>query len=479
MLRRVVFGFLLAIAATSLRAEDTPNPPPRRPGKTVRKAKAATDDWDPTVRASAATLQPAAPPSRAEALPAVAKRLTLREAENYALANQPRLAASALTSQAELQRVYEARSAFFPQIQGNAVGVAAKDDNNRLAAVNGITNPTIISRQSDGLLLSQLITDFGRTYYLTTSARARSLSAAERTEFERELTLFRVDRAYFAVQGAQSLLEVANQTVSTNALLLERTKALAVSALKSSLDVSFAEVTAAQAKLLQLQAQARLQEGYADLAAALGLGGKTNFTLVPVEIGPEPPGEVGTLITKAFSNRPDLLAARADRDAAVRFAKAERAARFPTITGQGGYGITPAHREGDLPPNYGAIGVDVNIPIFTGGMLSARDREAALRAQAAQKALEAQETDVSRDVYNAWFEARTAYQAIAVNAQLINSAQQAFELAQGRYNAGTSSIVELSQAELQLIQAQITSASSRFDYQVRRRALDFQLGALK
>lgn len=461
MFRCTLLGIFLVVAAGDLRAGD---PPARR---------------RPADKPTPGTVHPAAPPSRPDPLPDLTRRLTLRAAEEYALANQPRLAASDLQAQADVQRVYEARANFFPQVQANAVGVASMRDNDRLAAVNGITNPTIISRQSDGLLLSQLITDFGRTYYLTTSARAQALSAAQRTQFERELLLFRVDQAYFAAQGAQSLLEVANQTVSTDALLLDRTKALAVSALKSTLDVSFAEVIAAQAKLLQLQAQTRVQESYAELSAALGLGGKTDFTLVPVDIGPEPPEGVGPLITQAFANRPDLLAARADRDAAARFAKAERAARLPTVTGQGGYGISPAHREGDLPPNYGAIGVNVNIPVFTGGLLSARDREAVLRAQAVQKRLEDQETLASRDVYNAWVEARTAYQAIGVSQQLLNSSQQAFQLAQGRYNAGTSSIVELSQAELQQIQAQITSATAQFDYQVRRRALDFQLGALK
>ena len=61
----------------------------------------------------------------------------------------------------------------------------------------------------------------------------------------------------------------------------------------------------------------------------------------------------------------------------------------------------------------------------------------------------------------------------------VGSAEQAFQLAQSQYQTGTSSIVELSQADLQQIQAQITAATSQFDYQVRRRALDFQMGALK
>ena len=465
-MHRGLFFALVLTAAGSLHAGDPP--------------AAASTDWDPTVRSTGPTVQPVAPPSRAGSLPPAPRRLTLRQAEDYALANAPRLAASELNTRAQTQRVYEARSAFFPQIQGNAVGVEAGHNNdNRLAAVNGITNPTILTRQSDGLLLSQLITDFGRTYYLTTSARAGALSAVQRAQVTRETVLFRVDQAYFAVQGAQSLLEVANQTAATNGLLLDRTNALAVSNLKSSLDVSFAQVAASQAKLLQLQAQARLQESYAELSASLGLGGKFDFTLVPQPLGPEPSAEVGPFIADALAHRPDLLAVRADRDAAFRFAKAERAARFPTIIGQGGYGVSPAHESGALPPNYGAIGFDVSVPIFTGGLLSAREREAALRARAAQKVVEDQETDAARDVYDAWFEARTAYQGIAVTNQLLQSAQQAFQLAQGRYNVGTSSIIELSQAELQQIQAQITGATARFDYQVRRRALDFQIGALK
>ena len=424
-------------------------------------------------------LHPPSPPAASETLPPLPSALTLRQAEDYALAHAPLLAASQLRAEAETQRVYEARSQFFPQIQADAVAVKARDDDSRLAAIGGITNPTILTRQSDGGLVSQLITDFGRTYFLTTSARSSALSAADRTELARQDTLFRVDQAYFAAQGAQALLEVANQTVSTNQVLLDRIKALAGASLKSSLDVSFQQVSLAQAQLLQLQTQARLQEAFAELSASLGLGGKVDFTLAPLDLDPVPSPDVGALIAQAWVHRPDLLAARADRDAALRFAKAENAAHYPTISAQGGAGITPETVHNDLPPDYAAVGVNVSVPIFTGGLLTARSREAALRAEAARKDLANLETDAARDVYDAWIEARTAFDGIAVSQQLVESAQQAFQLAQSRYRVGTSSIVELSQANLEQIQAQITAATSRFDYQVRRRALEFQMGTLR
>ncbi len=472
MFRTFLCALIVFAPASILNASD------RKP-RSHGTSSAVTDAFDPTVRPGTPMVQPVSPPSAPAALPRLAVRLTLLQAENYAAANQPSLAASQLRAQAEIQRVYEARSQFFPQLQANAVGVKAMDDDTRLAAIGGITNPTILSRQSDGGLLNQLITDFGRTYFLTTSARANALSAAQRVEVARQTLLFRVDQAYFAAQGAESLVAVANQTVSTNQVIVDRTHALAVSALKSSLDVSFAQVGLAQARLLQLQAEARLQESRAELSAALGLGRKTDFTLEPVDVGPAPPGEVGPLIADGWAHRPDLLAARDDRDAAVRFARAEHAANYPTITAQGGAGVSPAREHGTLTESYGAAGVNVSVPVFTGGLLTARAREATLRAQAAEKLLQNQETEAARDVYNAWIDARTAYAGIGVSQQLVTSAQEAFQLAQARYQAGTSSIVELSQAELQQIQAQITGATARFDYQVRRRALDFQMGALK
>ena len=137
-------------------------------------------------------------------LPALPVRLTLRQAEDYALAHQPLLAASQLRRQAETRTRVRGTLAILPANPGRGRRWSkARDDNSRMAAMPGITNPTILTRQSDGGLISQLITDFGRTYFLTTSARSSALSAAERTEFARQRSalprgsslLFRTRRA--------------------------------------------------------------------------------------------------------------------------------------------------------------------------------------------------------------------------------------------------------------------------------------------
>ena len=62
---------------------------------------------------------------------------------------------------------------------------------------------------------------------------------------------------------------------------------------------------------------------------------------------------------------------------------------------------------------------------------------------------------------------------------MLDQATQALDLAQSRYDLGLSSIVELSQAQLNKTSAEIASAGAKYDYQFQRAVLDYQIGALK
>ena len=85
---------------------------------------------------------------------------------------------------------------------------------------------------------------------------------------------------------------------------------------------------------------------------------------------------------------------------------------------------------------------------------------------------------MSRDVTIAWLRANTALQRIALTAQMVDQAQQASYLAQTRYDLGLSSIVELSQAQLNETAAEIAGASAKYDYQPQRSILDCHMGLL-
>jgi len=126
-----------------------------------------------------------------------------------------------------------------------------------------------------------------------------------------------------------------------------------------------------------------------------------------------------------------------------------------------------------------AIGVNVNVPIFNGGLYKARRTEAELRAKATMQNVTHLENRVARDVHVAFRNASTSYDRMALTKQLLEQAQLALDLAQARYDLGLGSIVELSQAQLGLTSAQIANTSAQYDYQAQRVAIDYATGLLR
>ena len=123
--------------------------------------------------------------------------------------------------------------------------------------------------------------------------------------------------------------------------------------------------------------------------------------------------------------------------------------------------------------------MNVNVPVFNGGLFKARRSEAELRARSAAQSVKDLENRVMRDVRVAYLNAKTGFERVGLTAQLLDQAKLALDLAQSRYDLGLSSIIEVSQAQLNLTSAQIGSAAAKYDYQTQRAMLDYQVGVLR
>jgi outer membrane protein len=405
-----------------------------------------------------------------------ATKLTLAEAERLAVQNNPQLAAAKFNAAAAYQVPLEYRAGLMPTVAGALTGVGA-DSGSRLAA-GGLNNPVVYNRVASGLLVNQLVTDFGRTGNLIAFSKLRAQAQDQFSEMARADILVTTARAYFTVLRAQAVLNVAQQTVSSRQLVSDQVTALANSNLKSGLDVSFANVNLADARLLLSQAQNDVKSAEAQLSAAMGLRAQTAFALTEEAMPGPLPDQVDIFVQQAIEDRPELKSLRLEQNAAERFTKAEHELHYPTIGVIGTAGFVPTG-EAPVPGRYGAIGVNVNIPVFNGGLFRAREREAELKAKAATERVNDLALRVTRDVRIAYLNALTAFERLGLTNQLLNQAQLAMDLARGRYDLGLSSIVELSQAQLNLTSAQIASTTARYDYQAERAVLDYQVGALR
>jgi outer membrane protein len=401
--------------------------------------------------------------------------LTLADAEARALKNQPGLLAEQFREQEANKRIGESRAYYFPQAFGSLTAVQANGDS--AVAAGALTTSSISTRAAGGGSLVQMITDFGRTANLVKSARLEAGAAAQDEASTSQSILMQVEGAYFAAQAAESVRRTAQAVLDFRRVTLRQLSALAQSQLRSTLDVQFAEVMVSEAELANVRAESDLRKAQAQLAAAMGEEGDGDYSLNDVPLPAAPDADPAGYISEAIADRPDLKALKLRSESAVHEARAERDLNLPTVNALAGGGEVPIH-DPTLHRDYGAVGVNVSVPIFNGGLYSARSAVAKLEARAEDKDASLREVEIVRDVRMTWADARDAYLQIAVTQRLIDEANVAMRLAKARYDAGLGSIVELNQAELNQTSALITAASARFDYLRAVTAFQFAMGNL-
>lgn len=405
--------------------------------------------------------------------PSAPLRMTLHDAEQMALKNNPNISVSKLLALAQSQTTREVRSRELPDVTLNLTAVEPHEGS-RIAA-GGLNNPIIFERAAGGVTASQLITDFGRSRNLVSSAqwKAKAANSAQLATVA-DITLA-VDQAFYEALQSQALLLVAQETVKQRQVTADQVQALTNSKLKSELDLSFAKVNLAQANLLLLDAENRKSAAFASLNTILGFEKQQTYLLVDetsATVAP-PPQDSDTLLTQAFQARPDLAEIEAQYQAAEHFRRAEHDLMRPSISALATVGDTPV-RADQLSPWFGAAGVNLSFPVFNGFQYSARAKEADYRAAALKEQVRDVRDRIARDVQVTWMAVNAAYQRVGVTAQLLDQANLALDLAQTRYKLGLASIVELSQAQLQQTEAAIGNTNSRYAYQQSLAELAYQ-----
>lgn len=406
--------------------------------------------------------------------------LSLQDARALALKNHPQILAShALYLRAD-QITTQVKSAYYPALNG-AVTAAQANVSSRLGA-GALNDPRLFNHFGSGLALSQLITDSGRTPNLVSNAKLQAQAGREDYRATQYDVVMGVDQGYYEVLLAQQLVKVAQKTVSTRQTVVDQISELTRNQLRSQVDLSFAQVNLADAKLMLLRAQDRLQAAYASLAQALGTQQSVQYQLSDQPMPSEAPTDVEPLINQAFQNRPEMASLQLQAQADQKFVYAERDLKRPSVSllAVGGalpY-INPGNANPDIPTGYEAAAINVTIPIFNGHLFSARRQAAEYQLQATQQRVRDLEDRVARDVRASWARARTAFEAITAAQQLLTQANLALDLAQGRYNLGLASIVELTQAQLGQTSAEVENLNTKYEYQEAYASLQYALGLL-
>jgi outer membrane protein len=466
--------FVLA-GAGALNGQTTVSRPLLPDAPTARLiAEANMQQTSPALRGNANQTQAA--PTNAQP-PQPHQRLTRADAEQMAIKNNPRVSLGRLLALAQHQVIRETRAAELPNFNGSMTAVDA-EDGSRISA-GSLTASRLFEHAGAGGNITQLITDFGRTRNLVASSKLQEKAQNANALATTEDIVLATDQAFYNALQAQALLKVANQNVDTRHTTDTQVSEMTKNKLKSTLDLSFADVNLSQAKLLLLDAQNNADSTMAALDAVLGLDKQLTFDLSD-ETKPlqQPPPDPEQLTQLGLQQRPDLQALNYNEQAAVKFSHAQRAQLFPTISAAGTAGSVPIRPAQYYVANWwGAVGVNMNIPIFNGFLYTAQAKEASIRAQAVSEQNRDLRDQIVRDIRTSWLAANTAYQRVSVTAELLKQANLALALAQTRYQMGLSSIVELNQAQFQQTDAAIGNTNAQYQYRLSLATLNYQVGA--
>jgi outer membrane protein len=452
-------------------------------GQTTAKKNLLPDAPPPQLIAQATT--PVAPPSTTQppvtadnaSTPAPGLGLTRTEAEQMAIKNNPRVTISRLLALAQHQVVRETRAAELPTAVASITAEQAVEAS-RVSA-GSLTASRLFEHAGAGASASQLITDFGKTQNLVASSKLREKAQNSTALATTEDIVLATDQAFYNALQAQALLQVAQQNVATRNTTQIQIGQLTKNKLKSTLDLSFADVNLSQARLLQLDAENNAASTMAALDEVLGLDREMAYTLVDNDVPLQPPPADPEQLTQlGLQQRPDLQALNYDQQAAVKFSHAEWDQMLPTISALGTVGSVPIRPAAYYLQNWwGGVGVNVDIPIFNGFLYSAQAKEATIRLQASAEQARGLRDRIVRDIRTSWLAANTAYQRVGVSAELLKQANLSLNLAQTRYQLGLSSIVELSQAQFQQTDAAIGNTNAQYQYKLALATLNYQIGA--
>jgi outer membrane protein len=406
--------------------------------------------------------------------------LTLQQAEAMAIQNHPQIQAAQHEVNYSNQQIIESRSAYYPNVTGDITG----SQGNNLARIGAgdLSASRLFDRFGQGVVVRQLVSDFGRTSSLVSSSRLQAQSTAQDAQATRYNVLLQVNRAYFEVLRSRALVKVAEQTVAARQTLSDQVNELARNALKSQLDASFADVQVSRAKVLLVSAQDAVQQALAELGRAIGSDQPVNYQLADEPMPAGLPATSDQLVAQALGNRPELAGLGFSRDAAYKFAEAEKDLSRPTVSAVAVGGFIPfinTPSTSPIPAEYEGLAANVSIPVFNGHLFSARREAANQRAMESDQRLRDEQQRISRDVRLAWASANDAFQRIDLTAQFLRQAALALDLAQTRYNFGLSSIVELTDAQLNVTEAEIENLNAKYDYQTQFSTLQYTIGLLR
>ncbi len=416
----------------------------------------------------------------------VAQPLDLLQAYELALENDPQLREQRASRNATRENHPQARGALLPQLDFTASYDESVSDGERFD-FDEDGEPGIIpfDREQEttrfNLSLSQTLFDWERFRELD---RAHAQVAQADTEFEAELQdlAIRTAEAYFDL--LEALDRKASSIASEESIERQRDRAQRrmEAGLVSMTDVQEAEAAYDQAVADRIAAERTVNLRREQLREIIGV--HADEIVAPHEDIPldrPEPTDPEAWVGMAKENNLRIAAARFGSQVSEQEVSQARAGHYPTLELTAN--LTRLEQDGgsvfdqqDLDTR--SVGVQLNVPIYSGGQIRSRTRQAHQNMLAAEERLERQRREAERETIDAFLGVESERSRVQALTQAVRSNQVALEATQAGFEVGTRTTVDILEARDSLFRAQVDLARARYDFLLDTLRLKAATGAL-
>ena len=447
----------------------------------------------PTLGRQPAVLPPPAAgfPERLPPSPLMAPELPVMQLEQLiqiARDNQPRIRSAQAALEGADARLGIARSGYFPQV--GTTMLYARQTSNVAGGVNAttgnITNRSVsnssVDRQEFAARFSQNVFDSFRREWNVQAARDDQTAAKFDLSTTRQDVVLNVQTAYYNYLLARRLVDVNQGAVQRNIQLLERARGFYEVGTRPKIDVTRAQVDLANAELALVRARNAVAVNFAALNNAIGVP-EHPFYRVPddLEIPPQavnPEELVATLEEStriALENRTELRALNARIRSAEANLTLSKRNFLPSLSADANW----TYRGQELPwaPNW-TVGGTLTVPVLNPPLFSQVDQAAANLASA-QASEEITAQNIVLEVQQSFVDLVSARERIRTAEVLLEQARENLALAQGRYQVGVGPLIDVTDAEFLLTQAESENIQAIVDFKVSEARLRKAMGLLE
>ena len=397
-----------------------------------------------------------------------ATSLTLDEALSTALKNHPQIIEAKEILYGAETKTGQALANYYPQI---SVAADWSRGQTFFAAQESIR---LSQTNTAGLYLKQTLYDFGRTAGAADAARGNREAADKALTITRQDLTLRVSSAYYLLLATEKQVIAVSETVRARDQVYRQAQEFFNQGIRSKVDLARAEANLFAARTAWIRAENNREIARVELANAMGLASLGERTLLE----PSPPAqhlpERSLVQQEAIRYRSELQQLTALKTSAAANLKTARGSYLPILSGTASVG----YADRDFPPdgNVWGVGLNLSMPLFSGFSSVEQVREANANINIIEARQNNLKLQIIKEAESAWLGANEAAARIVSTQKEVAAANESKALAEGRYQEGVGSIIEVTDAQPQALDAQTANIQARYDYYTALARLDRAIG---